>query len=148
MNQKKSKSIQNKSKDYLQLSIKPEALNNINFSVADEVYSKDLATREMYKQQRFEQGFDDTETWHMDRTIALFIIPRLKKFIQVNNGIPNGETIESYNEKLNFIISAFENYYATNKYYESVDDTERKQLTDDVRKAVEYLSKLWFELWW
>ena len=148
MNQNKLKSIQNKSKDYLTLSIKQEAIRNINFSVADEVYEKDLATREMYKQQRFENGFDDTETWHMDRTIALFIIPRLKKFIEVNNGIPNGETIESYNEKLNFIISAFENYYATNKYYESVDDTERKQLTDDVRKAVEYLSKLWFELWW
>ena len=148
MNQKKSKSIQNKSKDYLTLSIKLEVLNNINFSVADEVYEKDLATREMYKKQRFEQGFDDTETWHMDRTIALFIIPRLKKFIELNNGIPTGETVESYNEKLNFIINAFENYYATNKYYESVDDTERKQLTDDVKQAVEYLSKLWFELWW
>lgn len=148
MNQKKSKSIQNKSKDYLTLSIKLEVLNNINFSVADEVYEKDLATREMYKQQRFEQGFDDTETWHMDRTIALFIIPRLKKFIELNNGIPSGETVESYDEKLKFIISAFENYYASNKYYESVDDAERKQLTDDVKQAVEYLSKLWFELWW
>ena len=148
MNQKKSKSIQNKSKDYLTLSIKLEVLNNINFSVADEVYEKDLATREMYKQQRFEQGFDDTETWHMDRTIALFIIPRLKKFIELNNGIPTGETVESYDEKLKFIISSFENYYATNKYYESVDDAERKQLTDDVKQAVEYLSKLWFELWW
>ena len=148
MNQRKSKLIQNKSKDYLTLSIKQEAIRNINFSVADEVYEKDLATREMYKQQRFENGFDDTETWHMDRTIALFIIPRLKKFIQVNNGIPNGETIETYNEKLNFIISAFENYYATNKYYESVDDNERKQLTDDVKIALEYLTKLWFEMWW
>ena len=148
MNQRKSKSIQNKSKDYSILSIKQEAIRNINFSVADEVYEKDLATREMYKQQRFENGFDDTEPWHMDRTIALFIIPRLKKFIQVNNGIPNGETIETYNEKLNFIISAFENYYATNKYYESVDDNERKQLTDDVKIALEYLTKLWFEMWW
>ena len=148
MNQKKSKSIQNKSKDFSTLYIKQEAINNINFSVADEVYEKDLETREMYKQQRFENGFDDTETWHMDRTIALFIIPRLRKFIEVNNGIPTGETVESYNEKLNFIINAFENYYATNRYYESVDDTERKQLTDDVKQAVEYLSKLWFELWW
>ena len=148
MNQKKSKSTQNKSKDYLTLSIKLEVLNNINFSVADEVYEKDLATREMYKQQRFEQGFDDTETWHMDRTIALFIIPRLKKFIELNNGIPTGETVESYNEKLNFIISAFENYYVSDKYFNSVDIEERKKLTDDVRLAVEYLSKLWFELWW
>ena len=81
MSQRKSKSIQNKSKDYSILSIKQEAIRNINFSVADEVYEKDLATREMYKQQRFENGFDNTETWHMDRTIALFIIPRLKKFI-------------------------------------------------------------------
>jgi hypothetical protein len=148
MNQKKSKSIQNKSKDFSTLYIKQEAINNINFSVADEVYEKDITTREMYKQQRFENGFDDTETWHMDRTIALFIIPRLKKFIEINNGIPIGETVESYNEKLRFIISAFENYYATNKYYESVDDNERKQLTEDVKLAVEYLSKLWFELWW
>ena len=148
MNQKKSKSIQNKSKDFSTLYIKQEAINNINFSVADEIYEKDLETREMYKQQRFENGFDDTETWHMDRTIALFIIPRLKKFIEINNGIPIGETVESYNEKLRFIINAFENYYATNKYYESVDDNERKQLTEDVKLAVEYLSKLWFELWW
>mgnify|MGYP000140352156 CR=1 FL=1 len=148
MSENKSKSTLKKSKDYLQLSIKPEGLKNINFSVAEECYGKDPTTLEMYKQQRFENGFDDTETWHIDRTMALFIIPRLKRFIEVNNGIPTGETVESYNEKLNFIISAFENYYTTNKYYESTDIEERKQLTDDVRKAVDYLSKLWFELWW
>jgi hypothetical protein len=148
MSENKSKSTLKKSKDYLQLSIKPEGLKNINFSVAEECYGKDPTTLEMYKQQRFENGFDDTETWHIDRTMALFIIPRLKRFIEVNNGIPTGETVESYNEKLNFIISAFENYYTTNKYYESTDIEERKQLTNDVRKAVDYLSKLWFELWW
>ena len=148
MSQKESKSTQKKSKDYLQLSIKPEGINNICFSVADEIYEKDLVKKEQYRQQRFETGFDDTETWHMDRTMALFIIPRLKRFLEVNNGIPNGETIESYDEKIRFIISAFENYYVSDQYYNSVDIEERKKLTDDVRKAVENLSKLWFELWW
>jgi len=148
MNQKKSKSTQNKSKDYLTLSIKPEAINNICFSVADEIYEKDLVKKEQYRQQRFQHGFDDTETWHMDRTMALFIIPRLKRFLEVNNGIPNGETEDSYNEKIRFIISAFENYYVSDKYFNSVDIEERKKLTDDVRQAVEYLYKLWFELWW
>ena len=148
MSQRESKSTQKKSKDYLQLSIKPEGLSNINFSVADDVYEKDLAKKEQYRQQRFERGFDDTETWHMDRTMALFIIPRLKRFIEVNNGIPIGETEESYDEKLRFIIQAFENYYVSDKYFNSVDIEERKKLTDDVRLAVEYLSKLWFELWW
>jgi hypothetical protein len=148
MSQKESKSTQKKSKDYLQLSIKPEGLSNICFSVADEIYEKDFVKKEQYRQQRFENGFDDTETWHMDRTVALFIIPRLKRFIEVNNGIPNGETEESYNEKIRFIISAFENYYVSDKYFNSVDIEERKKLTDDVRQAVEYISKLWFELWW
>ena len=148
MSQKESKSTQKKSKDYLQLSIKPEGLNNICFSVADDVYEKEPEQKEKYRQQRFLNGFDDTETWHMDRTMALFIIPRLKRFMEVNNGIPIGETDESYDEKLRFIIQAFENYYATDQYYNSVDIEERKKLTDDVKLAVEYLSKLWFELWW
>jgi len=148
MNQKESKSTQKKSKDYLQLSIKPEAINNICFSVADDVYEKDPMVKEKHRQRRFEYGFDDTETWHMDRTIALFIIPRLKRFMEVNNGIANGETEESYYEKLRFIIQAFENYYVSDKYFNSIDIEERKKLTDDVRLAVEYLSKLWFELWW
>lgn len=132
----------------IKLNLTKQALDNICFSVADECYKKDPNTLEMYKKQRTEQGFDDTETWHLDRTIALFLIPRLKKFVEVNNGIPSDETEESYNEKLKFIVFAFENYYATNKYYESVDNDERQKLTDDVKKAVEYLSKLWFELWW
>jgi hypothetical protein len=68
--------------------------------------------------------------------------------MEVNNGIANGETEESYYEKLRFIIQAFENYYTTDKYFNSVDIEERKKLTDDVKQAVEYLSKLWFELWW
>ena len=139
---------QKKSKDYLQLSIKPEALKNICFSVADEVYEKEPVTKDKYRQQRFENGFDDTETWHLDSTMALFIIPRLKRFIEINNGIPVGETEQSYNEKLKFIIQAFENYYAEDKYFNSVDIEERKKLTDDVKLAVEYLSKLWFDLWW
>ncbi len=148
MSQKESKSTQKKSKDYLQLSIKPEALNNICFSVAEECYKNGTIELERHKKQRFENGFDDTETWHLDRSMALFIIPRLKRFMEVNNGIANGETEESYYEKLRFIIGAFENYYVSDKYFNSVDIEERKKLTDDVRLAVEYLSKLWFELWW
>ena len=148
MSQKESKSTQKKSKDYLQLSIKPEAINNICFSVADECYKNGSLESERHNKQRFEYGFDDTETWHLDRTMALFIIPRLKRFMEVNNGIANGETEESYYEKLRFIIGAFENYYVSDKYFNSVDIEERKKLTDDVRLAVEYLSKLWFELWW
>ena len=136
-----------KTKDYIQLAISKDGYKNLNFSIAHEVYKREPETLEMYKQQRFEQGFDDTETWHLDCTFALFMIPRLKRFLEVNNGIPNGETQESYDEKINFIIKAFENYYASDKYY-NAEDHEREQLVKDVKVAIEHLSKLWFELWW
>jgi hypothetical protein len=140
--------MKNKTKEYIEIKLKPEATKNINFSVADEIYEKDKEKLIVHQKQRFERGFDDTETWHLDRTMALFIIPRLKRFMEVNNGIPNGETQESYDEKIKYIISAFENYYVSDKYFNSVDIEERKKLTDDVRQALDYLSKLWFELWW
>ena len=104
MSRNKLKSTQKKSKDSSKLSIVSE---KNNFSVAEEVYERDPETLEKYKQQRESQGFDDTETWHLDRTLALFLIPRLERFIQVNNGFPTSETEESYDEKLNFILNSF-----------------------------------------
>ena len=73
--------------------------NKTCFSVAEECYKNDPAKLEHYKKQREEQGFDDTETWHLDKTVALFLLPRLKRYIQVNNGFPGGMTEESFNEK-------------------------------------------------
>jgi hypothetical protein len=128
-------------------SSKVDPKTNTCFSIANEVYKKNAKTKKMYRKQREKFGFDDTETWHLDRTMALFLIPRLKRFIQVNNGIPNGETIESYEAKIWFIIKAFENYYSNDKYYNSVDN-EREKLVKDVKQALEYLNQLWFELWW
>ena len=143
----KSLKMKNKPKEYIEIKLKPEAIKNINFSVSEEVYNKDKDQLAIHQKQRFERGFDDTETWHMDRTMALFIIPRLKRFIEVNNGIANGETEESYYQKMKFIVEAFENYYATDKYYKS-ETPEREKLINDVKQALIYLHKLWFELWW
>jgi len=116
------------------------------FSVAEECYLNDPEKLEKYKKQREEQGFDDTETWHLDKTLALFLIPRLKRFIQVNNGFPNGETHESYIEKLRFIIKSFEEYYLQENVDTSLE-IEKERLIN-AQQAVELLSKLWFCLWW
>jgi uncharacterized protein YqcC (DUF446 family) len=117
------------------------------FSIAEEVYPNDHKTLEKYKKQREEQGFDDTETWHLDTTLALFLIPRLKRFIEVNNGFPNGETYESYTEKLKFIVKSFEEYYS-NMYDKEASLEIEKERLENAKQAVELLSKLWFCLWW
>jgi hypothetical protein len=145
MSQKKPKPAK-KLSDFVQITIKESAINNINFSVAKEVYSKDSETTEKYKLQRQENGFDDTETWHLDRTFSLFMIPRLKRYMEVNNGTPVGETAESFDEKINFIINAFEEYYSDK--YDDGEIDERKRIYNNARLAVDSLSSIWFELWW
>ena len=143
MNQNKSKSTQKKSKDCLQSSTTTE---KNNFSIAQEVYPNEPEKLEKYKKQRGERGFDDTETWHLDKTLALFLIPRLERFIQLNNGFPSGETEESFNEKLNFILKSFQEYY--NGENEEVSLELEKERVSNLKKAAAILGEIWFDLWW
>ena len=143
MSQNKSKLTQKKSKDSSKLSTTSE-INN--FSIAEEVYERDPEALEKYRQQRDSQGFDDTETWHLDRTLALFLIPRLERFIQVNNGFPTSETEESYDEKLNFILNSFKEYYYNEN--EEVSLEIEKERLSNAKKAAVLLGELWFDLWW
>ena len=143
MSQNKSKLTQKKSKDSSKLSTTTE---KNNFSIADEVY-KDVPERlDHFKKQREDNGFDDTETWHLDKTVALFLIPRLERFIQVNNGYPNGETEESFNQKLNFILKSFQEYYY-NENDEVSLELEKERLSN-AKKAAALLGEIWFDLWW
>ena len=143
MSQNKSKLTQKKSKDSSKLFTTTE---RNNFSIADEVY-KDVPERlDHFKKQREENGFDDTETWHLDKTVALFLMPRLERFIQVNNGFPCGETEESYNEKLNFILNSFKEYYY-NENDEVSLELEKERLSN-AKKAAALLGEIWFDLWW
>jgi hypothetical protein len=143
MSQNKSKLTQKKSKDSSKLSTTTE---KNNFSIADEVY-KDVPERlDHFKKQREDNGFDDTETWHLDKTLSLFLIPRLERFIQVNNGFPGGETEESFNEKLNFILKSFKEYYH-NENDEVSLDLEKERLSN-AKKAAALLGEIWFDLWW
>jgi hypothetical protein len=116
------------------------------FSIAEECYKDDAKKLEYHKKQREEQGFDDTETWHLDKTFALFMIPRLKRFLEVNNGFPTGETEESYNDKINYIIKSFEDYYFNEYEHTSLDDEKAK--IENAKSAVKFLQDLWFDLWW
>lgn len=143
MSQNKLKSIQKKSKDSSKLSTTTE---KNNFSIAEEVYPDEPEKLERYKKQRDERGFDDTETWHLDKSLTLFLIPRLKRFIELNNGFPSGQTEKSFNEKLNFILKSFEEYYY-NENDEVSLELEKERLSN-AKKAAALLGEIWFDLWW
>jgi hypothetical protein len=114
------------------------------------------------------------ETWSLDVNLAKYIIPRLKKFKELNNGYPvigEMDTPEKWDEALDKMIQAFEYVIDLDEYwlddprydytdimfgdnkelYESVIENKR---TEDVRRLVaindglQLFAKYYMNLWW
>ncbi|WP_340152673.1 hypothetical protein [uncultured Marivirga sp.] len=63
------------------IDIKYLKIPNICFSLTE----KDDEREEQFRKQRMERGFDDSETWSLDYTVASFIIPRLERYQELAN---------------------------------------------------------------
>lgn len=114
------------------------------------------------------------ETWSLDVNLAKYIIPRLKKFKELNNGYPGiGEmdTPEKWDEALDKMIQAFEYVIDLDEYwiddprydytdvmfsddkelYESIVENKRME---DIRRLVaineglQLFAKYYMNLWW
>lgn len=79
----------------------------LNYGFASEVPMDD--PRQLaWSQQREERGFDDTELWNLDKTIAKFIHPRLVAFAETSAGHPgNLESTEEWEAILKTMTDAF-----------------------------------------
>jgi hypothetical protein len=122
--------------------MKKKQLNN--FSIAHTI--KDNPRQKAWRKQRKKRGFDDTEVWNLHYTMYQFMIPRLERFRDITISFPSTETVESYNEKLNFIIDSFKARY---ELYEKCDVSikEEKEIRENADKAAFLLGMLWFDLW-
>ena len=110
--------------------------------------SADDERQPLWKKQRKKRGFDDTETWALDSTIARFILPRLKRFKEVNVGMwyfPDIEKAdeERTNEVLDKMIRAFEIISDHSDSFRYNDE-----LFDEARQGIELFYKHYFNLWW
>lgn len=120
--------------------IKYLGIPNVCFSLTDK---KDEKREPKFSEQRKEVGFDDTETWSLTDTISRFIIPRLKRFKVVNNGVPHGQTEESWDMILDKMILSFE-LTCRDSGSRDYTDEERIQLNE----GLDLFRKYFFELWW
>lgn len=103
-----------------------------DISENDERYDK-------FKKQREERGFDDTETWSLDVTFAKFLVPRLKRFKELNNGIPNGLNEQEWNNILDEMIEGFEGI---------ITDDLINPRNEKADKALKLFTEHYFSLWW
>ncbi len=117
------------------LKIDPKELfcsKNICFS---EVGGRDSKRIEKYKKQRISRGFDDSETWSLDGTIASFILPRLKRYKEINIAYPatDGMTFKKWNEIVDEIIKTFEfiKNCSYDKWGSNQEETKKKMAEID-----------------
>jgi hypothetical protein len=103
--------------------------------------------------QRRTRGWDNSDTWSLDYTIAKFVLPRLKKFEEVTCGVPGclqdkGETLEErekvWHNMLKDMIFAMEMV---------IEDGDECVMMDDPRweryeKGMDYFHEYFRALWW
>lgn len=95
-----------------------------------------------WKHQRETRGFDDTELWNLDSTIAKFILPRLKRFKELTNQHPHDfRTMEQWDDALDKMIDAFE--FMVEEKYECFSGPR----WDEVNKGIELFAKYFSHLW-
>jgi hypothetical protein len=114
--------------------IKYTGIPNICFSLTD----KDDKREAEFVKQRIERGFDDSETWSLDFTIASFILPRLKRYQELVKDVFERD-YELENDINSFII-ALELIVD-----DGVVTLEEKET---VERGLEKFPKIFMNLWW
>ena len=118
--------------------IDPRGIKNVNFTLGDENDEREPE----WKAQRLTRGFDNTEMWSLDCTIAKFIAPRLKVFLEQAEQIedhPGQITFQEWKGILEQMIEGFEIYPNHFHWTEEESDTNWKK----VDKALSLFHK-WF----
>lgn len=84
----------------------PYGVPNTNFTLIDNQDER----WDKYTKQRKERGFDDSELWSLDITIAKFILPRLERYQEIKCAYPGSMTEEEWTNIVQMMISAFNTY--------------------------------------
>lgn len=112
-------------------------MNPYPCSLANEMSPED-DRQKAWADQRKSRGFDSTELWNLDRTIAIFLLPRLKAFHEVISGSMD----KVFTAELQAMIDAFTLL---------ADDQQRYKLSPEqsttVHKGLQLLAKNYFALW-
>lgn len=97
---------------------------------------------ELWDKERAERGFDDTETWNIDLTIAKFLAPRLERFKEIGAKCPVSLTMERWNGILQEIIDGLNIMIKSNASPMDQEDLEKYS------RAWRLLQKWHWDLWW
>ena len=92
------------------------------------------------KKQRLTRGFDDSETWSLDDTIAKFIAPRLERFIEIYKDFVD-DSQDHYVPKMEQALEAF-------KMYVNDEDLFDEENFNKMMEGLKSFAEIFPTLWW
>ena len=95
--------------------------------------------------QRLTRGWDDSETWSLDHSLAKLITPRLKRYKEVNCGYPSSMSWEEWNEILDEMIFGFE-WFQSDARFDVNSEYDANYIR--AQKGIDLFAKHYFHLWW
>lgn len=116
----------------------PYGIQNVCFSMID---NKDTDW-DKYEKQRLQRGFDDSETWNFDGTIAKFIYPRLLVFIEDVKSIECHPSDISFNDWVDILKTMAEGFRLITQDDDKTDDEYNL-----IEKALDLFRKYYHNLW-
>lgn len=124
----------------------PYGTPNVNFTLIERT---DDRWGEFYE-QRMQRGFDDSETWSLYSTFTSFILPRLKRFKELEVGYPSSMSKAKWEKILSDMIMAFE--YLDDEDLGIDDERSFSECIDERNKIIDKGLKLFIKhyckLWW
>lgn len=96
-----------------------------------------------FKWQRKTRGWDDSELWNLDITLAQFLAPRLRRLTEITYSYPPNMTFEAWKGILLEMAEGFEIYQHKFDFGHelSLKDYEK------VQRSLELLAKYFTHLW-
>lgn len=107
----------------------------------DERYKK-------HKQQIKDRGFCDAETWALDSIVSRFILPRLIRFKELNNGFPYGYTFQQWQVAIDDMIFAFDWNLTCEDKCDTMKKSEIRKAWIRHRRGLNLFAKHFRDLWW
>lgn len=96
-------------------------------------------------QRRFRGGWDDSHVWDLSAHIAEFVLPRLKRFREINCAFPcSMETIQEWNDIVDDMIYALEYHVKDMVDCKPPSDIDENRLQRGFEAFGKYFCGLWF----
>ena len=114
---------------------------NICFSIIDD----DSKRAPEFAEQRRTRGFDDSELWSLDSTIAAFILPRLRRFKEIAHGHPGQITPEEWDGILDKMILAFER--VAGQFELGATRDQERQYSEEIEEGMKLFAEWFSSLW-